>query len=1162
MITTAGYPRYTSRLLSGLTKQADGGTDVAGVDDNYAAFVQDPSTGEWITPGELAARQAYRAAHTSGAGAPTGPAQTSGASNGKPVTPVSPAEAGIVGAATAPAPATFTNTGGKSDFGKVYSTAESPLPFGVGKFIDTTVKPAVASAGDAGLNAVAAAAPYVQSVPVVNTIADIIKALGSKGRQDVASQASNLIPSRDLDTALTLAPFAGKAGELAGRVPEAAADYARAIGDAGATTIPDQAAREALAPPAFLNRAGMNTAISPTDKLAPQLAQAAGGAGDPMDALAYTARRVQAAIDAGGPEFGRAEMQRLTKLNLDQIAQEQAAERSNNVQRFSNTGKAQTAASLDENAAAMQQASDAARMPGVGGGSDTPGKFGDQSQQANGVGGDIGIGDSLATRSGLQAKITGKTTINGVTEYLVRTDTGTTPAANVDPFYKLPPALSRSAPRYGANQLAFDSDLDRAAYITANQSTASKANPAFLKFIADKTGMTPEEARVYGQVIKQHVADSVAQGAGEDGLVRVPSFGVEEHARGMFPPPPAKGVPVPPPAAAADAAPALDVNKPLLLDEANQYVNSSVPTREWPTSPEMPTGAPETANNVGEAANDLLGAGSGVKRDINLTDELTSLVGLPRTLKASMDISAPGRQGLALAFRHPVEWAQSWKPMIQAWSSDSGMAAVNKNIEGIMEPWRQRFNMDPMHFYDVGGASTGINRVPGFEANGKGVVANLVRRIPGLQNSERAYATFLNYQKAKTFDTMASSLLKGGTQDPAAFRNLGAIIDHATGYGAAPLKGQLLGQAFFSQRFFTSRIQFLTDPIVEGLMKGDMQAAKAATENLVAFGGGMAGILALGNETGAWHATLDPRSTDFGKVRVGGQRLDFGAGFLPVLRTAAREITGESKATTGSVYKNDRLSEAVKFFRNKLAPVPSEAITRLTGTDAVGNKPPKVLSPQEASNLFMPLVIDSTKEAWNETHNPLTTARAGISEMVGGGSSTYGSGQAQQADLAKQQFGKDYDSLYADQQSQLNKQIADSGTPLPYSDRNQAWYTARDDGLSRWHADIGSSLSDDPFVQQALKTDKYSDLDSSLSDWARQTYGLSRQDAEAAVSRFESATKLSAYVDAYQKGVLANDPGFLDSWNQAYEDGKAKYPPPKWAKDFVTGLTAPVGASR
>lgn len=543
---------------------------------------------------------------------------------------------------------------------------------------------------------------------------------------------------------------------------------------------------------------------------------------------------------------------------------------------------------------------------------------------------------------------------------------------------------------------------------------------------------------------------------------------------------------------------------------------------------------------------------SALPDDVKLTDELTALVGLPRTLKASFDLSAPGRQGLALAFRHPQEWAESWAPMIKAWRSEEGMKSVNERIRAMMRGWQDEHG-DVIHFYDTGAEAEGLMRVPGFEPAGKGVIGTMARKIPGLEKSERAYGSFLNYQKARTYDTLARSLKRAGETNSEVYKNLGSIIDHGTGFGAAPLKGRFEGQALFSQRYMASRFQFLTDPIVEGLIKGDMQTARAATENLVSFVGGMAGLLMLIDESGLADVTLDPRSSDFGKIRVGPQRIDLAAGFLPIIRTAGRLVSGEAMTTTGGVYDIDRTQEALKFFRNKLAPLPSEVVNRIVGENVIGEEPSDLFSLQTIHDLFMPLIIDATVEAFKETRDPRLAALAFGSELVGAGTSTYGSGQVAQAEIAQERFGQDYDGLFSEQQAEINAEIVESNLDLEFRNRNGAWWRARDDALARWQADLGDDpeLLQDPFVQQALAVAEFADMDESLVAWARQTYGISRTEADAAVSRFLTQTRLNDYMRAYRMGVLAADPGFLETWDEAYESGDVEYAPPKWAREFV-----------
>jgi hypothetical protein len=83
------------------------------------------------------------------------------------------------------------------------------------------------------------------------------------------------------------------------------------------------------------------------------------------------------------------------------------------------------------------------------------------------------------------------------------------PAASSGP--NLPESLSRAAPRYsfGSKQftLDFPNDIMRAAYIVANSSTKSKADPHFLAFVRQQTGMSEPEVIRYGKEIKAAIKE-------------------------------------------------------------------------------------------------------------------------------------------------------------------------------------------------------------------------------------------------------------------------------------------------------------------------------------------------------------------------------------------------------------------------------------------------------------------------------------------------------------------------------------------------------------------------------------------------------------------------------------------------------------------------------
>lgn len=81
---------------------------------------------------------------------------------------------------------------------------------------------------------------------------------------------------------------------------------------------------------------------------------------------------------------------------------------------------------------------------------------------------------------------------------------------------KLPAHLSKSDPHYGASALEFESDLDKAAYITANPNKKSAADAEFVKWAKDEFGVDEEDLRAHGRLVKASL-----KGAKPDPVIKV-----------------------------------------------------------------------------------------------------------------------------------------------------------------------------------------------------------------------------------------------------------------------------------------------------------------------------------------------------------------------------------------------------------------------------------------------------------------------------------------------------------------------------------------------------------------------------------------------------------------------------------------------------------------
>ena len=87
---------------------------------------------------------------------------------------------------------------------------------------------------------------------------------------------------------------------------------------------------------------------------------------------------------------------------------------------------------------------------------------------------------------------------------------------------KLPSELTRGMPpRWGSKLTEFESDLDRAFYIIANDKNKSASDHKYLKFVMDNTGLSESAARAEGRRLKKDISQ-IAKKSGD--TVRIPTL--------------------------------------------------------------------------------------------------------------------------------------------------------------------------------------------------------------------------------------------------------------------------------------------------------------------------------------------------------------------------------------------------------------------------------------------------------------------------------------------------------------------------------------------------------------------------------------------------------------------------------------------------------------
>ena len=132
---------------------------------------------------------------------------------------------------------------------------------------------------------------------------------------------------------------------------------------------------------------------------------------------------------------------------------------------------------------------------------------------------------------------------------------------------------------------------------------------------------------------------------------------------------------------------------------------------------------------------------------------------------------------------------------------------------------------------------------------------------------------------------------------------------------------------------------------------------------------------------------MDPRSSDFGKIKVGDTRVDVGGGLQQYLVAASRLVKGESVSSTpgkntslteGGFAKPSRADILANFAENKLAPVPSYATDLLKNENFAGDKPDPL---KEAGRMFLPLGLENAYEGFSVGGAPTGVASVGLSTV-------------------------------------------------------------------------------------------------------------------------------------------------------------------------------------
>lgn len=402
----------------------------------------------------------------------------------------------------------------------------------------------------------------------------------------------------------------------------------------------------------------------------------------------------------------------------------------------------------------------------------------------------------------------------------------------------------------------------------------------------------------------------------------------------------------------------------------------------------------------------------------NALDNISDLGNTFKAINSSWDVSIPFRQGRTVM--HTKAWRDAWGDMIEAGKSREAYDGVMNSIyerPNYRQDTRDS-NGRPTSFAEQAGLQVGDLKNKREEDMGSSWAD---KWYPGVAISTRAASAFSNKTRADLFDSLISQAEVAYDQaknmgrarrgwftekfDDAAeieklnprtnlelAKKIASYVNSGTGRGSfgkhegVNKAADLLNGWFFSPRFMKSRLDMMnpknlmfTDPFVR---KQYQKSAMTLASTWLT----MAGLAKLGGA----EVSLDPDSSEFGKIKVGDTRHDPGAGFQQYLVLAHRlgNMVDGDRYEKGGPFAPSPAKDIGNFFRNKLAPLPATGVDLLTAD----KKKPFEFG-NAAVELGTPFSIQSLSEFAQEDPSWANAIGLGTEFFGATGSTTYETGK-------------------------------------------------------------------------------------------------------------------------------------------------------------------------
>lgn len=355
------------------------------------------------------------------------------------------------------------------------------------------------------------------------------------------------------------------------------------------------------------------------------------------------------------------------------------------------------------------------------------------------------------------------------------------------------------------------------------------------------------------------------------------------------------------------------------------------------------------------------------------------VAGTSKSLRATLDVSGILRQGAKLlASGHYRIWARntlkSLKVAAKSFGDENVMDAVNADIVSRPNYLNGLYKKMGIPLYDI------IEEAFPSKALGK---VPFLSKLYGASDS--AYTSFMQLNRADLADMYIDKALKANVDLATEGKAIGSFVNSLSSRASlGRAEGGLanaMNNVFFSPRLLKSNFDVLGGHVVSGgggltpIKGGSNFVRKHAAMNLVKIAATTYGILKLADEVRPNSVEWDPRSSNYGKVKIGNTRFDVTGGMSSLVTLGARLATGSSKSSLTDItsefndpenkFSPTYLSVLGSFGENKLSPIASALQDIVAQEDFTGKKP---TVGSTLRNLTFPIAIDNYKELSEDPH--------------------------------------------------------------------------------------------------------------------------------------------------------------------------------------------------